>query len=84
MIDMAAEHGIVEKLGAWYSYSGERIGQGRENARDLLRANPKIADEIEAKLRAKLAGKVGTAPVTLEDAAEDEEPEPAPTSKKRG
>src|ERR1700751_5228305 len=47
LVDMAAYHNIIEKLGAWYSYSGERIGQGRENARDLLKANPQIADEIE-------------------------------------
>ena len=40
LVDMASEHNIIEKLGAWYSYGGERIGQGRENARDLLRANP--------------------------------------------
>src|SRR6204780_1068484 len=57
LVDMASEHNIIEKLGAWYSYGGERIGQGRENARDLLKANPRIADEIESKLRAKLAAK---------------------------
>src|SRR5499425_2313640 len=54
LVDMAAEHNVIEKLGAWYSYEGERIGQGRENARDLLKANPKLADEIEQKIRAKL------------------------------
>jgi recombination protein RecA len=84
LVDMASEHNIIEKLGAWYSYGGERIGQGRENARDLLRANPHIADEVEAKLRAKLANK----PIPLEalapDADEDgpEEP-PAAASPKR-
>jgi recombination protein RecA len=80
LVDMAAEHNIVEKLGAWYSYGGERIGQGRENARDLLRANPKIADEIEAKLRAKLAAAKVAAPVAadLNGASEEEEPAPAP------
>src|ERR1700689_1659795 len=55
LVDMASEHNIIEKLGAWYSYGGERIGQGRENARDLLKANPSIATEVEAKVRAKLA-----------------------------
>ncbi len=84
LIDLAAENGIVEKLGAWYSYNGERIGQGRENARDLLRSNPSIADDIEAKVRAKLMNKGGAAPVHLEDAAEEEEPEPAPTPKRKG
>jgi recombination protein RecA len=57
LFDMASEHNIIEKLGAWYSYDGERIGQGRENACDFLKANPAIADEIEAKLRAELAAK---------------------------
>ena len=70
---MAVEHNIIEKLGAWYSYNGERIGQGRENARDLLKANPTLADEIEAKVRAKLAVKIGPppAPPSPEDADAD-------------
>jgi recombination protein RecA len=82
LVDMASEHNIIEKLGAWYSYGGERIGQGRENARDLLRSNPQIADEIEAKLRAKLASKV----IPLDqaeadpDSAEPEEAPPAPAA----
>ena len=79
LVDMASEHNIIEKLGAWYSYGGERIGQGRENARDLLRANPHIADEIEGKLRAKLAAK----PIPLDSVAAevpDEEPEEAPAA----
>ena len=74
LVDMASEHNIIEKLGAWYSYNGERIGQGRENARDLLKANPKLADEIEAKVREKLAAK----PVALPPEAAVEEPEAAP------
>jgi len=77
LVDMASEHNVIEKLGAWYSYNGERIGQGRENARDLLRANPKIADEIEAKLRAKLA----TKPIPLtNESGHEEEPEPEESS----
>jgi recombination protein RecA len=74
LVDMASEHNIIEKLGAWYSYGGERIGQGRENARDLLRANPQIADEIEAKLRAKLAAK----PIPLDALAPDDSDEEPP------
>ncbi|HTQ24643.1 MAG TPA: recombinase RecA [Candidatus Binataceae bacterium] len=62
LVDLAVEHGIIEKLGAWYSYGGDRIGQGRENARDLLKANPTLADEIETKVRAKVALKVGPPP----------------------
>jgi len=82
LVDMASEHNIIEKLGAWYSYNGERIGQGRENARDLLRANPKLADEIEARVREKLAAKPVAPPP---DAAVEEPPEtPAPPPKKKG
>src|ERR1700720_1389367 len=82
LVDMASEHNIIEKLGAWYSYGGERIGQGRENARALLKANPKLADEIEAKVREKLAAK----PVALPPEAAVEEPEepPAQSPKKKG
>jgi recombination protein RecA len=44
----------VDKSGAWYAYAGDRIGQGRENAKRFLQDNPATADEIEAKLRAAL------------------------------
>jgi recombination protein RecA len=73
LVDLAVEHAVIEKLGAWYSYNGERIGQGRENARDLLKANPTLADEIEAKVRAKLAVKGGLPPnpPSAEDADAD-------------
>jgi recombination protein RecA len=71
LVDLAVEHAVIEKLGAWYSYGGERIGQGRENARDLLKANPGIADEIEAKVRAKLAVKI-VPPPAPPDGHEDE------------
>jgi recombination protein RecA len=84
LVDMAAEQNIMEKLGAWYSYNGERIGQGRENARDLLKANPKIADEIEAKVRAKLAAKpIPLTPADADDAGPDpvEAPEAPPRRK---
>jgi len=61
LVDIAAEQNIIEKLGAWYSYKGERIGQGRENARELLRSNPAMADEVEAQVREKLMHKSGHA-----------------------
>jgi recombination protein RecA len=70
LVDMAFEHNIIEKPGAWYSYDSERIGQGRENARDFLKANPTIADEIEAKLRAKLAAKPVAGTVWVDGTAE--------------
>ncbi|PNU18994.1 recombinase RecA [Geothermobacter hydrogeniphilus] len=50
IIDLGVEHGIVDKSGAWYSYAGERIGQGRENAKIFLSEHPETADAIEAKL----------------------------------
>ncbi len=54
LIDMGVEQGIVDKAGAWYSYEGERIGQGKENSRNYLKENPEIANEIETKLREQL------------------------------
>jgi recombination protein RecA len=83
LVDMAAEHNVIEKLGAWYSYGGERIGQGRENARDLLKANPKIADEVEGKLRAKLSVKVLAAADAVPNGADEPEEEPPPPVKRR-
>ena len=47
-------HKIVEKSGAWYAYNGEKIGQGKDNAREFLKSNPAIAIEIENKVRAAL------------------------------
>jgi recombination protein RecA len=54
LIDFGVEQDIVKKSGAWYTYDGEQLGQGKENARSYLLANPKMADEIEKKIKAKL------------------------------
>ena len=54
IIELGVLHRIVEKSGAWYSYKGERIGQGKDNARDFLKARPELAKEIENLIRAKL------------------------------
>jgi recombination protein RecA len=54
LIDMGVELGLVEKSGAWYSYNGDRIGQGRDNVRDFLRENADIADAIESAVRQKM------------------------------
>ncbi|MDQ1233727.1 recombination protein RecA [Paenibacillus sp. SORGH_AS306] len=51
LIDIGVEHDIVNKSGAWYSYEGERMGQGRENSKQFLKENPHIADIIEQKIR---------------------------------
>lgn len=53
ILDLAAEAGIINKSGAWYAYNGEKIGQGRENAKTYLKENPLICEEVEAKVRAK-------------------------------
>jgi recombination protein RecA len=50
LIDLGVAKGIVDKSGAWYSYSGNRIGQGRENVKEYLKSNPDISKEIEAKI----------------------------------
>jgi recombination protein RecA len=57
LIDMGVVHGLVDKSGAWYSYNGERIGQGKENVRTFLHEHPEMAAEIDAALRAKLLPK---------------------------
>jgi recombination protein RecA len=54
ILDAAAEHNVIEKSGTWYSYQGERIGQGRENAKRYLKDNPKILADLEVKVRATL------------------------------
>ncbi|MFI5341178.1 MAG: recombinase RecA [Candidatus Methylomirabilales bacterium] len=54
LLDLGVTHKVVERSGAWYAFGGERIGQGRENAKRFLQENPAMADEIEAKLRAAL------------------------------
>ncbi len=54
IIELASTHGIMEKSGAWYSYKGNRIGQGKDNARAFLQANKEVAREIEDQVRAKL------------------------------
>ncbi|MFJ4909364.1 recombinase RecA [Streptomyces sp. NPDC093249] len=60
LIDMGVEHGFVRKAGAWYTYEGDQLGQGKENARNFLKDNPDLADEIERKIKEKLG--VGVRP----------------------
>ncbi|MEN3110504.1 recombinase RecA [Uliginosibacterium paludis] len=66
VIDMGVEQKIVDKSGAWYAYNGEKIGQGKDNAREFLRANPALAVEIENKVRAA----VGVAAVPTAESVE--------------
>jgi recombination protein RecA len=52
LVDLGVKAGVVEKSGSWFSYGDERIGQGRENAKQFLRQNPGVANDIEARIRA--------------------------------
>ena len=54
LIDMGVDQGFVRKSGAWYTYEGDQLGQGKENARTFLKDNPDLADEIEKKIKEKL------------------------------
>ena len=87
IIDLGVNANVIEKSGAWFSYNGERIGQGRENARKFLKDNPKIADEIESKIRGN-ASSVEAAMLTGNEDANnnnddgDEAPVVAPKGKK--
>ena len=51
LVDLASDAAIIEKSGAWYSYNGEKIGQGKENVKDLLKKNTKLKDELYTKVR---------------------------------
>ncbi|MGN0306814.1 MAG: DNA recombination/repair protein RecA, partial [Lachnospiraceae bacterium] len=74
ILDLAADNGIVNKSGAWYAYEGSKIGQGRENAKQYLKDNPAVCDEVEKKVRAHF----GLGDEGQEPAAEQE---PAPVKK---
>src|SRR5664280_312658 len=54
LIDMGVEQGIVRKSGAWYTYEGDQLGQGKENARAFMRDNPDLANEVEKRIKEKL------------------------------
>ncbi len=68
VLDLAVLHNIVDKSGAWYSYDGERIGQGRENVRNFLKANPDIYTKLDAQVRQKLG--IGVSSVKAADVPE--------------
>ena len=56
IVDLGVDAGILQKSGSWYSYDTTKLGQGRESVKELFRDNPELADEVEAKIRAKLTG----------------------------
>ena len=51
ILDMAVEADIIQKSGAWFSYNGDKIGQGKENAKQFIESNPELLNELEAKVR---------------------------------
>ena len=71
LIDLGVKGDVIEKSGSWYSYNSERIGQGRENARQFLLTNPDVSAEIEQKVRAN-AGLIADEMLTGPDAEDDE------------
>ncbi len=76
LVDTGLDHGILERTGTWYSYKGERLGQGRDNVKKLLKENKELAAKLEAEIRAK----VGLGHPEAEEKLE-EKPEPKPKSK---
>ncbi|AXE32430.1 MULTISPECIES: recombinase RecA [Chromobacterium] len=58
IIELGVKHGFIDKSGAWYAYNGQKIGQGKDNTREWLKANPAIADEVERKIREAVGVKV--------------------------
>lgn len=74
LVDLGSQAGVVEKSGAWFSYDGQRIGQGRENAKQFLRDNPEMAASIEQKVRAN-AGLVAEAMMGAPEAGGTEDAE---------
>jgi recombination protein RecA len=71
IIELGVNAKFVEKAGAWYSYNGEKIGQGKDNSRDFLKANPAIANEIDAKIRANMKAIAEAMPAVRAEAEED-------------
>jgi recombination protein RecA len=74
LIDLGSQAGVVEKSGAWFSYDGQRIGQGRENAKQYLKDNPEVAEAIEKKVRAN-AGLVENAMMGAAEGGDEKEEE---------
>ena len=90
ILELGVLHKIVEKTGAWYGYNGDRLGQGKDNAREYLKEKPEIAKEIEAKIRTAAgiaAGRIeAPAPVAAneEEAPADDDVVVSVSSRKRG
>jgi recombination protein RecA len=81
LIDLAGEHGILEKSGSWFGFKGERIGQGRENAKEYLKEHPAVAKEVEALLLEKFGVKGSPVPTAVENPPPEEIEEKRPRVK---
>jgi recombination protein RecA len=83
VLEIGVLHGVLEKSGAWYIYGSDRLGQGKDNAREFLKENPQLAREIEAKIREKagVRGPVAAA-TTVEEPSLDKKVEHLPTRKR--
>jgi recombination protein RecA len=82
ILEIGVNLGVLEKSGAWYIHQGDRLGQGKDNARDFLKENPQLARDIEAKIREK-AG-IGAPAAPAPEKAEDKKVEQLPTRKRSG
>ena len=72
IIELGVQHGLIDKAGSWYSYGNDRIGQGKENVREFLKANPEVGAEIEQKIREKLLPKTVKAGPDAEESVAQE------------
>ncbi|MFZ0578793.1 MAG: recombinase RecA, partial [Psychrobacillus psychrotolerans] len=75
VVDIGSEYDIIQKSGSWYAYNEERIGQGRENAKQYLKENPAIKAEITGKIRESLGMAAGSLTIGAHDIEEDEDEE---------
>jgi recombination protein RecA len=73
LLDVGVDVGLIKKSGAWFTYDGDQLGQGRENARNFLRDNPELAKEIEGKIKAQLG--IGQTDTAVDGAAPTIAPE---------
>ena len=73
ILDLATEYDLVQKSGAWYSIDGERMGQGRENAKEFLRQNPECYADLDRQMREKLLERYTPAPEDAEEVPSREE-----------
>jgi recombination protein RecA len=73
LIDLGVKNGLVEKAGAWYSYNGDRIGQGKDNVRNYMKDNPEMTEDLDSRLREMLLPKSGPSDRETAEETESEE-----------